>query len=196
MICDFIENLYNILKMILSANATQTIILIATALITLHIYNKQNKQREQEAAAIIMLELKSIDKTVRETAKCARTDGKFDIQQLWNAVKAYNKNSWESYRQILLKYLSIEEINTINMYYKCVAKIDEQVDTFHKMIYATYESFYIERMMKSREKIEGEHPGIRTFPENLLVLNTNCANAISLFEALPISKLEKISKKR
>ena len=194
MICIFLEKAYQVLLSVLSASTTQTIILMATALITWYIFKKQVKQREQEAAAIVLLEIESIYKTIKANMEYINNDVTFDIQRMWSAVKVCNKNSWEGYRQILVKHLSGDEINIVNTYYKYTTIIDEQIETFHNIIYATYENFYIERKMKPYKEIENEKPYIRTFTENLFVLKTYCEKAISLHELLPISTIEKISK--
>lgn len=96
----------------------QNLILLLTALITLYIYRRKNIISLKNAAKLIILQIKDIEKNIEYLKIEAITQNRIiNEQQMYNSVTIYEQNFWNDYRHQLFNYLSSDDYELISKFY-------------------------------------------------------------------------------
>ena len=193
MVSNIIHSILQDLLDLLNTNFAQAIILIITACITWVIYKKQRQQTVKEAAAILVLQLDNMKNNFHKANQCMLPNNSFDVEKVWSVPYIFSSDLWEKYRQVLFTELSETEIKDINTFYEHATILNQQIEAFHNMIYATNEKFYLERMMKDSIP-EYIKPHYRTSGIHQYTFKTHCEKAISIENRLPLDRLKDIAK--
>lgn len=193
MVSNIIHSILQDLLDLLNTNFAQTIILIITACITWVIYKKQRQQTIKEAAAILVLQLDNMKNNFHKANQCMLPNNGFNVEKVWTIPYIFSSDLWEKYRQVLFIELSETEIKIINEFYEHATILNQQIEAFHNIIYATNEKFYLERMMKDSIP-EYIKPHYRTSGVHRDVFKGHCEQAIKIEDKLPIEKLKDIAK--
>ena len=189
MSCNCIYNFFNGIWLFLDSNFFQTFILVITAFLTWHIYNKQNLQRKKEAASIIYLQINEIKGKMKLAQECIGDSPNFLITNVLKLNTVISNNSWEKYRQLLIDVLETNDIKALNEYYDLATTIDIQISVLRKAIFSINEAFYINEM--NTEKLSPEkNPHVRVSMEHLSILREQCKLIDKYYENLPHDKLQ------
>lgn len=102
----------------------QTFILLSTVLVTLLIYWRKNLTSLKNAAKLIILQIKDIEKNIEYLKIEAITQNRIiNEQQMYNSVIIYEQNFWNDYRHQLFNYLTTDEYELISKFYDNAAMI-------------------------------------------------------------------------
>lgn len=198
MIFNCLKDIFKSILYLLDTNFAQFFLLLLTLLLTFFIFKKEQKDKEIEAATIIKLQIEDM-KSNFDTAYASiqnyepekgRTG--FDIEKIWGVTRIFATNDWEKMRHLIIRYLDQNDIKKINKYYECANVANFQIEKFHKIIYKTYEDFYLTEKMKENDAIKYTQPHIRTFSMHVKTLKECCEKACSIFEDIQMNKLDQI----
>lgn len=108
------------------SNLFQTLVLIATAGITLWIYFARRKANVRNAVTILMLQIRDIEKNIEYLLSEGIVDGKIQEKPLHYSAIIYEDNNWTKYSHLVVGRISQLAFENIDMFFKVAQQIREQ----------------------------------------------------------------------
>ena len=110
----------------LDSNLFQTLVLIATAGITIWIYFARRKANVRNAVTILMLQIRDIEKNIEYLLSEGIVDGKIQEKPLHYSAIIYEDNNWTKYSHLVVGRISQLAFENIDMFFKVAQQIREQ----------------------------------------------------------------------
>ena len=102
------------MKEFLDSNLLQTIVLVATVLVTLLIYLNKERKNLKSATTILILQIKNIEKNI----EYLKSEGEaINEQQLHYSVPIFEENAWEKYKHLYASRLNSFDFAKIEQFY-------------------------------------------------------------------------------
>ena len=110
----------------LDSNLFQTLVLIATAVITLWIYRARQKNELRNAAKILMLQIRDIENNIEYLLSEGIIDGFVQEKPLHYSTIIFETNHWAKHSHLLVGKLSQLSFESIDDFFKVASRIKEQ----------------------------------------------------------------------
>lgn len=116
-------NTYNFLD----SNLFQTIVILFGAIIAWAVYAFGKRQEVNNAARILVLQIKNIEDAIRYLkSECISTNNIIDEKQIHYSKTVYDENQWIKYRHLIVKTLNQSDFERIETFYATATEIKEQ----------------------------------------------------------------------
>lgn len=110
----------------LDSNMLQTLVLIATVLVTILLFLANKREKRRNAVTILMLQIKDIEKNIEFLLSDGIVDGNIQVRPLHYSVLIYDENSWSKYSHLIVGKISKLSYETIDYFFKTAQQIREQ----------------------------------------------------------------------
>lgn len=110
----------------LDSNMLQTLVLIATVLVTILLFLANKREKRRNAVTILMLQIKEIEKNIEFLLSDGIVDGNIQVRPLHYSVLIYDENSWSKYSHLIVGKISKLSYETIDYFFKTAQQIREQ----------------------------------------------------------------------
>ena len=110
----------------LDSNLFQTLVLIATAGITIWIYFARRKANVRTAVIILTLQIRDIEKNIEYLLSEGIVDGKIQEKPLHYSTLIYEENNWTKYSHLVVGKISQLSFENIDIFFKVAQQIREQ----------------------------------------------------------------------
>jgi hypothetical protein len=105
----------------------QNLILTATALITFWIYKSQKWIERRNAAMLLSLQIKEIEKnTLYLKSECMEKEKIKNAQGMYSLNYIFDQNYWEKYRHLLIELIGTNDFEKLERFFDLAIKIKEQ----------------------------------------------------------------------
>lgn len=105
------------MKEFLDSNLLQTIVLVATVLVTLLIYLNKERKNLKSATTILILQIKNIEKNIEYLKSEGISGEAINEQQLHYSVPIFEENAWEKYKHHYASRLNSSDFAKIEQFY-------------------------------------------------------------------------------
>ena len=105
------------MKEFLDSNLLQTIVLVATVLVTLLIYLNKERKNLKSATTILILQIKNIEKNIEYLKSEGISGEAINEQQLHYSVPIFEENAWEKYKHLYASRLNSFDFAKIEQFY-------------------------------------------------------------------------------
>ena len=110
----------------LDSNLFQTLVLIATAGITIWIYFARRKANVRTAVTILTLQIRDIEKNIEYLLSEGIVDGIIQEKPLHYSTIIYEENNWTKYSHLVVGKISQLSFENIDIFFKVAQQIREQ----------------------------------------------------------------------
>ena len=110
----------------LDSNLFQTLVLIATAGITIWIYFARRKANVRTAVTILTLQIRDIEKNIEYLLSEGIVDGKIQEKPLHYSTIIYEENNWTKYSHLVVGKILQLSFENIDIFFKVAQQSREQ----------------------------------------------------------------------
>ena len=112
---------------ILDSNFAQTAVVAIGATLTWAIYTFNKRQEVNNAAKILVLQVKNIEEAITYLkSECISENSTINETHMHYSKIVFDENQWLKYRHLMVKVLSQNSFEQIDRFYTCATEIKEQ----------------------------------------------------------------------
>lgn len=182
-------------KISLINSIVQTVVMVATVVVTWIIYAKKQKDTRKDTARRVLVEYeKSVDllNSIKEIISEDAT--RFDVRKLF-AVNFLNNNYWEEHSHILRRELNDSEFKNINLYFEKLKILFDILGMIKRLTEEEYKSHHVKNMMGNIQGGTTTEPPLVIISQPLdytIPVLEICKEMVDLVKIFPKEKIEKV----
>lgn len=117
------EHFYSSLPSFINSTCFQTCILIATLLLTWHLYDKKIRESLKSATTILILQIKNIERNIEYLKAHGITGSAINETPLHYSIPIFEENAWEKYKHLYATKLNSSDFAAIEKFFETAQAI-------------------------------------------------------------------------